>query len=381
MQIDVPPVFLQKPALPGLKKLTDAEKMYAASQWQLMWRRFRSHKLALIAGVVLAIMYLMAILAPFLIPYDPWEKSEFVYAAPSSIHFIHEGKFVGPFVYNTTMVMDNKTWSRTFAEDTSVFYPLRFFVNGFEYDLLGFIPGTLHLFDAGEGHIFLMGTDLMGRDLFSRVIWAFQISLSIGLVGVFVSFILGCILGGLSGFYGGVIDMVTQRMIEFINSIPTIPLWMALSAAVPPTWDQIQVYMGITIILSLRGWCGLARQVRSKLLQMREEDFVIAAKVAGTSDWGIITRHLLPGFMSILIVDLTLSIPGMIMGETALSFLMLGLRPPTVSWGTLMQNAQNVSTLVSHPWELYPALFVIIAVLAFNFLGDGLRDAADPYSI
>jgi peptide/nickel transport system permease protein len=237
------------------------------------------------------------------------------------------------------------------------------------------------LFDAGEGHIFLMGTDLMGRDLFSRVIWAFQISLSIGLVGVFVSFILGCILGGLSGFYGGVIDMVTQRMIEFINSIPTIPLWMALSAAVPPTWDQIQVYMGITIILSLRGWCGLARQVRSKLLQMREEDFVIAAKVAGTSDWGIITRHLLPGFMSILIVDLTLSIPGMIMGETALSFLMLGLRPPTVSWGTLMQNAQNVSTLVAHPWELYPALFVIIAVLAFNFLGDGLRDAADPYSI
>ena len=364
----------------GPRKLTEAEKVYVASQWQLMWRRFKAHKLAVTAGVVLAAMYLVALLSPFLIPYDPWLRSDYVYAAPSQVHFFHEGQFIGPFVYGKQMTMDTKKWERTYTEDTTKIHPFRFFVPGFEYKLLGVFNGNTHLFDVGEGKVFLMGTDLMGRDLFSRVIWASQISLSIGLVGVLVSFVLGCVLGGLSGYYGGAVDMVVQRSIEFITSIPTIPLWMALSAAVPPNWDQIKVYLGITIILSLRGWCGLARQVRSKLLQMRDEDYVIAARVAGTGDWAIIVKHLLPGFMSILIVDLTLSIPGMIMGETALSFLQLGLRAPTVSWGTLLQEAQNISALVAHPWEMLPALFVVVAVLAFNFLGDGLRDAADPYA-
>ena len=365
----------------GRKRLTDAEKLYAASQWQLMWRKLRRHTLAIIGASVLAIGYLVAILAPFVAPYSTVFRTDHLFMSPQRIHLFHDGKFRRPFVYGVATELDPETWKYVFTEDKTRIYPINFFVPGSEYKLLGFIPGNIHLFGVpGDGVIFLLGTEDLGRDVLSRNIYAASISMSIGLAGVALSFVLGCILGGLSGFYGGLVDLIVQRVIEFLTSIPTIPLWMALSAAVPPHWDPIKVYFGITLILSLRGWCGLARVVRGKLLELREEDFVVAAQVAGTSDWKIITTHLLPAFMSYLIVDVTLGIPGMILGETALSFLGLGLRAPIVSWGVLLQQAQNVRTVSLYPWLLSPAFMVIIVVLAFNFLGDGLRDAADPYS-
>jgi peptide/nickel transport system permease protein len=363
------------------KKLTEAEKLYAASQWQLMWRKLRRHTLAIIGATVLTIGYLVAFLAPFISPYPVTQRSEYLYLSPQKVHIFHDGKLRRPFVYGIKKETDPETWKWVYTEDKSIIYPINFFVPGYEYKLLGVIPAKRHLFGAaGDGVIFLLGTEDLGRDVLSRNLAAASISMSIGLMGVAFSFILGCILGGVSGFYGGMVDVIIQRVIEFLTSIPTIPLWMALSAAVPPHWDPIKVYFGITLILSLRGWCGLARVVRGKLLELREEDYVIAAQVAGTSDWKIITTHLLPAFMSYLIVDITLGIPGMILGETALSFLGLGLRPPTVSWGVLLQQAQNVRTVSLYPWLLSPAFMVIVVVLAFNFLGDGLRDAADPYA-
>jgi len=365
----------------GRRRLTDAEKLYAASQWQLMWRKLRRHTLAIIGASVLAVGYLVAILAPFVAPYSTVFRTDHLFMSPQKIHLFHDGKLRRPFVYGVATELDPKTWKYVFTEDKTRIYPINFFVPGSAYKLLGFIPGNIHLFGVpGDGVIFLLGTEDLGRDVLSRNIYAASISMSIGLAGVALSFFLGCILGGLSGFYGGIVDLIVQRVIEFLTSIPTIPLWMALSAAVPPHWDPIKVYFGITLILSLRGWCGLARVVRGKLLELREEDFVVAAQVAGTSDWKIITTHLLPAFMSYLIVDVTLGIPGMILGETALSFLGLGLRAPIVSWGVLLQQAQNVRTVSLYPWLLSPAFMVIVVVLAFNFLGDGLRDAADPYA-
>ncbi|MBN2549678.1 MAG: ABC transporter permease [Anaerolineales bacterium] len=366
----------------GRRELTKAEKFYAASQWQLIRWKFFRHKLAMVGLGALILLYFGAIFAPFLAPYEKLYTSDLEFSPPQGFHLFHEGKLVGPFVYGIKSAVDLTTYERSFTEDTSQIYKIVFFARGWEYKLFGFIPSDVHLFQVEEGgYLFLFGTDDLGHDLFSRVLQASTISLSIGLVGVFLSFILGCILGGLSGYYGGTLDTIIQRVIEFLISLPTLPVWMALSAAVPQTWDQIQVYIIITVILSLQGWCGLARVVRGKLLELREEDYVIAAQVAGTSDWNIITQHLLPGFASYLIVSITLSIPGMILGETALSFIGLGLRPPTVSWGVLLQQAQNVRTITVHPWLLLPALVVIITVLAFNFVGDGLRDAADPYVI
>jgi peptide/nickel transport system permease protein len=363
------------------RKLTEAEKLYVASHWQLMWRKLRRHKLAIIGATVLIIGYLAAMFAPFISPYPITHRSDYLFLEPQKVHFVHDGKLHRPFVYGIQQETDPDTWKRVYTEDKGIIYPINLFVEGFEYKLLGLIPAKVHLFGVpGEGVLFLMGTEDLGRDVFSRNLHAASISMSIGLMGVTFSFILGCILGGISGFYGGTVDVVIQRVIEFLTSIPTIPLWMALSAAVPAHWDPVKVYFGITLILSLRGWCGLARVVRGKLLELREEDYVIAAQVAGTSDWRIITTHLLPAFMSYLIVDVTLGIPGMILGETALSFLGLGLRPPTVSWGVLLQKAQNVRTVSLYPWLLSPAFMVIAVVLAFNFLGDGLRDAADPYA-
>jgi peptide/nickel transport system permease protein len=360
-----------------------SERLLVASQWDLMWLHFRRHKLAMVGLAVVALLYLMALLHGFIAPYHKLTRTEYINMPPQALHFRHEGQFtLRPFVYGISVTKDMESMSRIFEEDTSQPYTIRFWTRGDRWDFLGLFKSDRHLFGVEEGGvILLMGADELGRDLFSRILYGAAISLSIGLLGVISSFALGAILGGISGFYGGVVDMIIQRLIEFLLSVPTIPLWMALSAAVPISWPPVRVYFAITIILSIIGWCGLARIVRSKLLELREEDFVMAAVLAGSNSRQIIMRHLLPSTISYLIVHMTLSIPGMIIGETSLSFLGLGLRAPVVSWGVLLQKAQNVGTINSFPWLMWPGAFVILTVLSFNFMGDGLRDAADPYIV
>ena len=357
------------------------EAYYIASQWQLMWRKFRRHHLAIAGGIILGVFYFVAIFCDFFSPYPP---DQFVgddgHHPPSRIRLFHEGRLVGPYVYGVTTEVDPEAFRRFYTEDRSVRYPLRFFTAGAEYHLLGLFPTRVRLFGVEQpGVVFLFGSDKLSRDLYSRTICAARISLSIGLLGVASSFLIGIALGGLSGYYGGRVDMFIQRVIEFLISIPTIPLWMALAAALPREWSVIQIYFAIVLILSLVKWGGLARVVRGKLLELREHDFTMAARIAGMRESGIIVRHLLPSFASYLIVHLTLAIPDMIIAETALSFLGLGMRSPALSWGVLLQRAQNFRSIAVYPWLLIPALFVVITVMAFNFLGDGLRDAADPY--
>ena len=361
------------------------ERYYTASQYQLVWRRFRRHKLALVGGPILIALYVVGVGFPeFFATQDLTKRhQDFVYAPPQRIHFFDaDGVFhLRPFVYAQTRSRDPVTMRRIYTEDTSTRFPLYLFVRGDPYELWGLFPSDLHFIGVKEGYLFLFGTERLGRDLFSRTLHAARISLSIGLIGVGLSFILGCVLGGISGFYGGAIDTVIQRVIEFLVSIPTLPLWMALAAAVPAEWPQVRVYFAITIILSVVGWAGLARVVRGKVLSLREEDFVQAAAIAGSKDGSIIVRHILPSFFSYLIVHVTLAVPRMFLGETALSFLGLGLQVPVVSWGVLLSEGQNVQTIAIHPWIIIPAIFVIVSVLAFNFVGDGLRDAADPYKL
>lgn len=365
----------------NIRKAQQGERYYIASQWQLIRRRFFAHKLATLGSVILGILYVCAFFAQFISPYEQKTRfKEFPYSPPQRVHFIDQDGFsLRPFVYRLERSYDPEMFLSTYEEDKSTRFYVKFFVRGTPYRFWGLWDTELHLFGTDEGTILLFGTDSLGRDLFSRNLYASRISLSVGLVGIAISFIVGCALGGISGYFGGTPDFVIQRVIEVLISIPKIPLWMALSASVPPEWSSIRTYFGITIILSLAGWTTLARVVRGRLLELRTADFVVAANIAGARESSIIIRHLLPSFASYLIVNLTLAIPGMIIGETALSFLGLGIRPPAVSWGTLLQDAQNVLSVTIYPWLLLPGLFVIITVFCFNFIGDGLRDAADPY--
>lgn len=362
----------------------EEQRIFVASQWQLMWWRFRKHRIAVAsAGIVIA-FYSIVLLADFLAYADPnASEAQRSLMPPQSIHWFDGWRF-SPHVYGVTGARDPQTFKRVYRSDPSQKIPLRFFAEGFEYKLLGVIPMTRHLIGVDRTldpsrTIFLLGTDVQGRDLWSRLMYGTRISLTIGLCGVTVSLVLGVVLGGLSGFYGGFLDTVIQRVIEILRSIPTIPLWMGLAAALPREWSILQVYFAITIIISLLGWTELARVVRGRFLAMREEDFVVSARLVGCTQMRTIFVHMVPSFMSHIIAATTLALPAMIISETALSFLGLGLRPPAISWGVLLQQAQNVQTVAISPWLMLPAVPVIIVVMAFNFLGDGLRDAADPY--
>jgi peptide/nickel transport system permease protein len=361
----------------------DAADRYAtATQGQLIWWRFRRHKLAMASLVVVALFYAVAGLADFLATQDPHATdSRTSYIAPQAIH-LFDGGTLRPHVYGLKGVRDPKTFRIVYTPDPNRKVDVDFFVHGYRYSLLGF-ETDLHLMGLrdparGEG-IYLLGTDLLGRDLWSRLVVATQVSLTIGLLGVTISLFLGVLLGGVSAIYGGAVDLVIQRLIEVIRSMPTIPLWLGLAAALPSGWSTVRIYFAITIIISLLAWTDLARVVRGKFLALREEDFVMAAELAGASRGRIIFKHMLPSFMSHIIAATTLALPAMIISETSLSFLGLGLRPPAISWGILLQDAQSIQSLALAPWLLAAAAPVIAVILAFNFLGDGLRDAADPY--
>jgi peptide/nickel transport system permease protein len=348
-----------------------------------MWWRFRKHRVAMVSTVVVLLFYLVVVFADFLAYSNPLaSEAQRSLLPPQRIHWFDNGRFA-PHVYGLSGRRDPVTFKRVYTPDPENKIPVRFFTRGFEYRLFGLIPAHRHLIGiqgaTPEETLFLLGTDEQGRDLWSRLMYGTQTSLTIGLVGVAISLILGVLLGGISGLYGGVIDTVIQRVVEILRSIPTIPLWMGLAAALPNDWDIMRVYFAITIIISLIGWTELARVVRGRFLSLREEDFVMAAELSGCSQMRIIFTHLVPSFLSHIIAATTLAIPAMIISETSLSFLGLGLRPPAISWGVLLQQAQNIQALAISPWLLVPAIPVIIVILAFNFMGDGLRDAADPY--
>jgi peptide/nickel transport system permease protein len=363
------------------------ENFYRAGQWQLVWWKFRRHRLAQIAMVVLGLFYFIAIFAEFVAPYDPQKRfKEYINLPPVTVRIIDaQGGVHTPFVYGLKMERDKVTLRPIYKEDTSAaIYPIVLFAPGDEYKLWGLIPGNIHLFGLKADSdkfvpLFLLGSNTLGQDMLSRIFFGGRISLTVGLIGVFLAFFMGLFLGGIAGFFGGLLDEVIMRIIDVLMALPTIPLWMSLAAALPQDWPQLKTYFYVTIILSIFGWTILARVVRGKLLSLREEDYVMAARLDGESDAQIISRYMLPGFTSYIIVSLTLAIPNMILGETSLSFLGVGLRPPTVSWGVMLQEAQNLQTIAQYPWLLWPVVFVVIAVLMFNFLGDGLRDAADPY--
>jgi peptide/nickel transport system permease protein len=366
----------------SVERMTPAqERFYMASQWRMMWWRFRRHRVALASGVLLLLMYLAIPFCELLAPYGLDERNtDFIYAPPQAVHFFDNGRLVAPYVLGYNYRLDMTNLERVYTPDPKKREPLRFFCHGYDYRLFGLIPSDLHLVcPARDGQLFLLGTDRLGRDLLSRIAYGARISLTIGLLGVAVSFTLGIVIGGIAGYYGGWTDILIQRGMEVIQSFPHLPLWMALSAILPVTWSPLLVYFGITIILGLIEWTHLARAVRSKLLALREEDFCTAAVLMGARPARIIGRHLLPSFMSHLIASATLVIPSMILGETALSFLGLGLRPPMTSWGVLLNEAQNINVVALYPWLMLPVVNVVVTVLAFNFLGDGLRDAADPY--
>lgn len=356
------------------------EALYHASQWDLIRMRFAKHKLAIVSLVVLGVFYVAAIFADFVAPYDPRAFNvEFTKAPPQRVRIFRDGRLHRPFVYPLIKSKHPQTFSIIFTEDLENPLAIRLIVHGDQYKMWGLIDGDRHLFGIDESRLTLFGADNSGRDVLSRVIYGARLSLTIGLVGVFISLILGIGIGGLSGYYGGAVDMIIQRIIEVLQAIPSLPLWMALSVALPDHWSIPQRFFAITVVLSIVGWTGLARVVRGKFIALREEDFVRAAEINGSGRWRLIFSHMLPSFYSHIIASTTLSIPGMILGETTLSFLGLGLQPPAISWGVLLNEAQSIRALAQSPWFLIPGLLVVVAVLAFNFLGDGLRDAADPY--
>jgi peptide/nickel transport system permease protein len=367
------------------------EKIAVATPATLMWWKFRKHKMAVASGIFLIFLYLIAILCEFVAPYLPDETSAtYKSAPPSKVRIIDsDGKLRAPFVYQIDMTRDPETLRSIYTENTDVIYPIKLFTKGPSYKFWGLWETDIHLFGVGvlpdvlqeeQPRVMLFGADRIGRDMFSLTVYGARISLSIGLIGVFLSLTIGIIIGGISGYYGGAIDNMIQRSIEFIRSIPQIPLWMALSAALPLEWSVLKVYFAISLILSLVGWTGMARVVRGRFLALREEDFIMAARLVGSSQKRIILIHMVPSFLSHIIATLTLAVPYMILSETGLSFIGLGLRAPAVSWGVLLAEAQNVRSIALTPWVFWPAAAVIASVLAFNFLGDGLRDAADPYA-
>ena len=362
------------------------EAINVATQWQLMWWRFRKHRLAMTSLVIVILIYLVALLAEFLAPFTPDEfRADYTYAPPQRLHLFLEtenGLRFQPWVYGYKVEIEEEALRRVFVPDEETVHEIGFFVPGEPITLFGFLETDRHLVGPKdpEAPMFLLGADKLGRDLLTRMIYGTRISMSIGLVGVALSLILGILLGGISGFLGGQVDNIIQRVIEFIRSVPTIPLWMGLAAALPTDWPPLRIYFGITVILSFIGWTELARVVRGRFLALRTEDFVIAAHLDGVGQMRIILHHMVPSFLSHIIAALTLAIPNMILAETSLSFLGLGLRPPIVSWGVLLQEAQNIRTVATAPWLFATGGAVFIAILALNFVGDGLRDAADPYA-
>jgi len=361
-------------------------RVFVASQWELMRWRFGQHKLAVVSAVIIVIVYVVALFPAFFSPSDPaLTNALYLYAPPQQLHLLdrdESGRLRwDPYVYDYKSTVDPASLRRIFVQDTETKIRVRFFTPGTPYRVLGLLPASLRLIGPAEpGHpLYLLGADRLGRDVLSQIMHGTQISMSIGLVGVVLSLVIGILLGGVSGYFGGATDNAIQRVIEFIRSIPTIPLWMGLAAALPMDWPPLRVYFAITLILSLTSWTGLARVVRGRFLALKEEDFVMAAELDGASEMRVILRYMVPSFASHIITSITLSIPRMILSETSLSFLGLGLRPPVISWGVLLKEAQSVRVVLQAPWLLWPAIPVVISVLALNFVGDGLRDAADPY--
>jgi peptide/nickel transport system permease protein len=360
------------------------EKIYTASQWQLMRWRLLKHKLAVVSLALLACFYIVAIFCEFIAPNDPLsQQARYHLSPPQKIHFVDETGFhLRPFVYGTKGQRHPVTLRMIHEEDRTVKHPIRFLQRGDKYRMWGMWETDLHLFgiEDQDARLLLFGADTLGRDMLSRIIYGARLSLSIGFVGVMLSLILGIVLGGISGYFGGTTDMIIQRIIELLQAVPSIPLWLTLAAAMPREWSNIQVYFAITVILAIRGWTGLARTVRGKFLALREEEFVLAAKFLGANEMRIILRHMVPSFTSHLIAVLTLNVPGMILAETSLSFLGLGLQAPVISWGVLLSGAQNIVAVAQAPWLFLPGVAIVVTVLCFNFAGDGLRDAADPYA-
>jgi peptide/nickel transport system permease protein len=370
-------------ATTDMPSTTSTESVYVTPNWKLVWWRFKKHRLALVSVIFLLAIMTVALFPEFFSTMDPYEsRTQGSFMPPQRIHFFADGT-VQPFVYAIEGKRNPTTLRMEWKADTTKKLPIRFFVKGYEYRVLGLFPADLHLIglesEDGNADLFLLGTDRLGRDVWSRLIYGSRISLSIGLVGVALSLFLGILLGGISGYVGGVVDLVIQRTIELLQSLPTVPMWLALSAAVPRDWSPLQVYFAITVILSIVGWTSLGRQVRGRFLALKEEDFVVAARLLGCSRMRVIFHHMVPSMTSHIVAVTTLAIPGMILNETALSFLGLGLRPPVISWGVLLQEAQNIQSVALGPWLLTPGLLVILTVLAWNLVGDGLRDAADPY--